>query len=121
MHYVALSITLINHKFFQNNYTEIFSSCLGSLIEYMCEYYITDALTHVKLMDGLWLVNRKIQLRSTPVKRLCGTHNIITVNGQFPGPTLHVRNGDKLKVKVHNQAQYNATIHWYVSPVLHAE
>eukprot|EP00253_Pinus_taeda_P000959 PITA_00959 len=52
-------------------------------------------------------------LRSTPVKRLCGTHNIITVNGQFPGPTLLVRNGDKLKVKVHNKAQYNATIHWH--------
>jgi len=52
-------------------------------------------------------------LRSTPVKRLCGTHNIITVNGQFPGPTLRVRNGDKLKVKVYNKAQYNATIHWH--------
>lgn len=41
-------------------------------------------------------------------------HNIITVNGQFPGPTLHVRNGDTLMVKVYNNAQYNATIHWCV-------
>eukprot|EP00253_Pinus_taeda_P017829 PITA_17829 len=65
------------------------------------------AMVSAKLHTHIFL------LRSTPVKRLCGTHNIITVNGQFPGPTLHVRNGDKLKVKVHNQAQYNATIHWH--------
>jgi laccase len=55
-----------------------------------------------------------IQIQSTSVKRLCGMHNIITVNGQFPGPTLHVRNGDTLMVKVYNNAQYNATIHWCV-------
>jgi len=52
-------------------------------------------------------------LQSKSVKKLCGTHNIITVNGQFPGPTLHVRNGDTLIVKVYNKAQYNATIHWH--------
>nr|AFV52378.1 laccase [Picea abies] len=52
-------------------------------------------------------------IQSTSVKRLCGMHNIITVNGQFPGPTLHVRNGDTLMVKVYNNAQYNATIHWH--------
>eukprot|EP00253_Pinus_taeda_P021543 PITA_21543 len=28
-------------------------------------------------------------------------------------PTLHVRNGDTLVVKVYNRAQYNATIHWH--------
>jgi laccase len=36
----------------------------------------------------------------------------ITVNGQFPGPTLEVNNGDTLVVKVTNKARYNVTIHW---------
>ncbi|MBA0746469.1 hypothetical protein Gogos_008988 [Gossypium gossypioides] len=30
----------------------------------------------------------------------------------FPGPTLEVRNGDSLEVKVVNKARYNVTIHW---------
>lgn len=49
------------------------------------------------------------------MNRLCKTHNIITVNGMFPGPTLEVNNGDTLVVKVKNQAKYNVTIHWYVT------
>ncbi|XP_057772516.1 laccase-3-like [Salvia miltiorrhiza] len=52
-------------------------------------------------------------VQSTPVKRLCKTHNIITVNGQFPGPTLEARDGDTLVVKVINTARYNVTIHWH--------
>ncbi|PRQ56885.1 putative laccase [Rosa chinensis] len=52
-------------------------------------------------------------IQATPVKRLCKTHNTITVNGQFPGPTLEVNNGDTLVVKVTNKARYNVTIHCY--------
>ncbi|KAG6403564.1 hypothetical protein SASPL_135789 [Salvia splendens] len=52
-------------------------------------------------------------VQATPVKRLCRTHDIITVNGQFPGPTLEVRDGDALVVKVINSARYNVTIHWH--------
>ncbi|KAL8102797.1 laccase-12-like [Apium graveolens] len=52
-------------------------------------------------------------VQSTPVKRLCNTHSSITVNGQFPGPTLEVNNGDTLVVKVVNRARYNVTIHWH--------
>ncbi|XP_052884891.1 laccase-12-like isoform X2 [Gossypium arboreum] len=52
-------------------------------------------------------------IQATPVKRLCNTHNRITVNGMFPGPTLEVRNGDSLEVKVVNKARYNVTIHWH--------
>ncbi|PRQ56868.1 putative laccase [Rosa chinensis] len=52
-------------------------------------------------------------IQATPVKRLCKTHNTITVNGQFPGPTLEVNNGDTLVVKVTNKARYNVTIHWH--------
>ncbi|CAN4122556.1 unnamed protein product [Withania somnifera] len=52
-------------------------------------------------------------IQATPVKRLCNTHSTITVNGQFPGPTLEVNNGDTLVVNVVNRAQYNLTIHWH--------
>ncbi|XP_027110722.2 laccase-5-like [Coffea arabica] len=52
-------------------------------------------------------------IQATPVKRLCNTHSTITVNGQYPGPTLEVNNGDSLEIKVINKAQYNVTIHWH--------
>ncbi|MCE0482492.1 hypothetical protein HAX54_041302, partial [Datura stramonium] len=50
-------------------------------------------------------------VQETSVTRLCRTKNIMTVNGQFPGPTLTVRNGDTLFVTVVNRARYNVTIH----------
>ncbi|KAM7527618.1 hypothetical protein LguiB_031028 [Lonicera macranthoides] len=55
----------------------------------------------------------KFVVQETPVKRLCRTNNIITVNGQFPGPTLDVRNGDTLVVEVLNSSPNNVTIHWH--------
>ncbi|KAM0941210.1 putative laccase [Dioscorea sansibarensis] len=47
------------------------------------------------------------------VKRLCKAHNIVTVNGMFPGPTLEVNDGDTLVVRVVNRVRYNVTIHWH--------
>jgi FtsP/CotA-like multicopper oxidase with cupredoxin domain len=38
----------------------------------------------------------------------------VTANGQFPGPTVEVSEGDSLVVNVVNNATYNITIHWYV-------
>jgi laccase len=52
-------------------------------------------------------------IQETPVKRLCNTHNIITVNGQYPGPTIEVKEGDTLVINVVNKAEYNVTIHWH--------
>ncbi|GLT68508.1 hypothetical protein SLA2020_407300 [Shorea laevis] len=52
-------------------------------------------------------------IEAVPVKRLCRTHSTITVNGQFPGPTLEVRNGDSLVIKVLNSARYNISLHWH--------
>jgi len=70
-------------------------------------------LTFLTAMASAEIQTHTFVLQSTSVKKLCGTHNIITVNGQFPGPTLNVSNGDTLIVKVYNKAQYNATIHWH--------
>ncbi|XP_057458644.1 laccase-4-like [Lotus japonicus] len=45
--------------------------------------------------------------------RLCSSKSIVTVNGQFPGPTLYAREGDTVLVKVLNKVNHNITIHWH--------
>ena len=47
------------------------------------------------------------------MKRLCKAQKIITVNGQFPGPTVEVYNGDTVAIKAVNLAPYNVTLHWH--------
>ncbi|KAF3775782.1 Laccase-3 [Nymphaea thermarum] len=51
--------------------------------------------------------------QATPVKRLCITHEVVTVNGQYPGPMLEVRNGDTLVITAINKSKYNVTLHWH--------
>lgn len=53
-----------------------------------------------------------VQVQMTNVTRLCVTKSIPTVNGEFPGPKLVVREGDRLVVKVHNHINYNVSFHW---------
>ncbi|XP_071713839.1 laccase-14-like [Rutidosis leptorrhynchoides] len=45
--------------------------------------------------------------------RLCTTKNVLTVNGQFPGPTITARRGDTVIVDVINKGDHNITIHWH--------
>ncbi|GFY85775.1 laccase/diphenol oxidase family protein [Actinidia rufa] len=52
-------------------------------------------------------------VREAPYKRLCKTKKILTVNGQFPGPTLYAHHGDTLIVDVYNRGKQNITIHWH--------
>ena len=47
--------------------------------------------------------------------RLCNARSIVTANGQYPGPTVEVSEGDSLVVNVVNNATYNITIHWYAN------
>ena len=54
------------------------------------------------------------QVQMASVTRLCSTKSIVTVNGQYPGPTLFAREGDHVVVRVANHVPYNVTIHWYV-------
>ena len=54
-----------------------------------------------------------MQVEEVPYTRLCGTKNILTVNGQFPGPTLYAYKGETIIVDVYNKAKDNITIHWY--------
>ncbi|XP_021855469.2 laccase-17 [Spinacia oleracea] len=47
------------------------------------------------------------------VTRLCHTKSIVTVNGQFPGPPIVAREGDRLIINVVNHVNNNITIHWH--------
>ncbi|XAR63952.1 Laccase [Bertholletia excelsa] len=47
------------------------------------------------------------------VKRLCHKKPLLTVNGKYPGPTIAVREGDKVEIRVTNLAIRNTTIHWH--------
>ncbi|RVX22789.1 Laccase-13 [Vitis vinifera] len=76
---------------------------LGLFLFFAFSASLADAETHY----------HDFVVQQTPVKRLCRTHNIITVNGQLPGPTLEVRDGDTLVIKVVNSARYNVTLHWH--------
>lgn len=47
------------------------------------------------------------------VTRLCHTKSLLTVNGEYPGPTIAVHEGDRVEVKVTNRITKNTTIHWH--------
>ncbi|GLT64513.1 hypothetical protein SLA2020_370000 [Shorea laevis] len=55
----------------------------------------------------------KFIVKEVPYTRLCSTKKILTVNGQFPGPTLYVNKGDTIVVDVYNKGNYNIIIHWH--------
>ncbi|CAN6471737.1 unnamed protein product [Victoria cruziana] len=55
----------------------------------------------------------KFDIRMKNVTRLCVTKPIITVNGQYPGPRIVAREGDRVIVKVVNHVSNNITIHWH--------
>ncbi|CAM8896143.1 unnamed protein product [Rhodiola kirilowii] len=47
------------------------------------------------------------------VTRLCHTKPLLTVNGQYPGPTIAVHEGDNVEIKVTNSISSNTTLHWH--------
>ncbi|GAA0145756.1 oxidase [Lithospermum erythrorhizon] len=59
------------------------------------------------------LVQHTFHVENIKVKRLCGEHEIVAVNGKVPGPTIRVNEGDTLLVHVLNNSPYNVTIHWH--------
>ncbi|XP_002971503.2 laccase-13 [Selaginella moellendorffii] len=52
-------------------------------------------------------------IQSHKVSKLCSTKHIISVNRKFPGPTIHLDEGDRVVVKVTNRVPHNMTIHWH--------
>ncbi|RVW81883.1 putative laccase-9 [Vitis vinifera] len=52
-------------------------------------------------------------VREASYTRLCSSKNILTVNGQFPGPTIYAKKGETIIVDVYNKGKENITIHWH--------
>ncbi|KAH7533914.1 hypothetical protein FEM48_Zijuj04G0182000 [Ziziphus jujuba var. spinosa] len=55
----------------------------------------------------------RFDIKLQNVTRLCHTKSIVTVNGQFPGPRIIAREGDRLLIKVVNHVPNNISIHWH--------
>ncbi|KAG4974665.1 hypothetical protein AAZX31_11G189200 [Glycine max] len=79
-----------------------------------CSWFLLGLLALIgSLASATEIHFHEFVIQARPVRRLCKTQNIITVNGQFPGPTVEARNGDFIVIKVVNAAQYNISIHWH--------
>lgn len=55
----------------------------------------------------------RFELKEEKFTKLCSSKNILIVNGQFPGPTIHAHQGDTIIVDVINSGNYNVTLHWH--------
>ncbi|XP_076898105.1 laccase-15-like [Bidens hawaiensis] len=53
------------------------------------------------------------EVKESNFTRLCKNKTILTVNGEFPGPTIYARRGDTLVVNVKNRGNLHITIHWH--------
>ncbi|XP_047334293.1 laccase-17-like [Impatiens glandulifera] len=76
-------------------------------------------VTAIFLIGGISEVNASATRHYTfnitlqNVTRLCHTKTMVTVNGQFPGPRIFAREGDRLLIKVINHVPNNISIHWH--------
>ncbi|CAM0908410.1 unnamed protein product [Alopecurus aequalis] len=52
-------------------------------------------------------------VKDTTYHRLCLNKTLLTVNGQWPGPTITARRGENVTVHVVNRGHKNITIHWH--------
>ena len=56
-----------------------------------------------------------LDLRIVPVVKTLGPDRVrmLSYNGSIPGPTLRVKQGSELSVRVHNDGDTEATVHWH--------
>ncbi|CAK9319905.1 unnamed protein product [Citrullus colocynthis] len=64
-------------------------------------------------MASAAIVEHSFTVQDMTVRRLCREQEITAVNGAYPGPTIHVQDGDVLIVHVTNNSPYDLTIHWH--------
>ncbi|XP_047944644.1 laccase-14-like [Salvia hispanica] len=82
-----------------------------SMLLFLCFIGIV-LLGGVKPSHGL-VRNYTFELTNSAHSRLCTNKTMLTINGQFPGPTIYARRGDLVNVVVINSADHNITIHWH--------
>ncbi|XP_077236892.1 laccase-17-like [Tasmannia lanceolata] len=81
---------------------------MGALLLALSVVLLSPSLTHAGITRHY---NFNIQLQN--VTRLCHTKSIVTVNGQFPGPSIIARDGDRIVVEVVNHVENNVSLHWH--------
>ncbi|KAL1533642.1 laccase [Salvia divinorum] len=64
-------------------------------------------------MSSAHPVVHRFEVTKSTHTRLCHTKSMLTVNGQFPGPTIYARRGEVVIIDVINNADQNITIHWH--------
>ncbi|KAI4354523.1 hypothetical protein L6164_003376 [Bauhinia variegata] len=84
---------------------------LRAIFFVLCALWILPELTLAKHERVTRHYTFHIKLQN--ITRLCQTKSIVTVNGQFPGPRIIAREGDRLVINVVNHVQHNVTIHWH--------
>jgi len=64
----------------------------------------------VELADG-----DTFDLRIAPVAKRLGEHTVrmLGYNGSIPGPTLRIREGSEIEVRIENQGDLADTVHWH--------
>ncbi|KAL5229222.1 hypothetical protein ABZP36_017487 [Zizania latifolia] len=84
-------------------------------ISYLLRSFVLVAVLMLFSANGAKGDTREYQfdVQMANVTRLCSSKKIVTVNGQFPGPTVFAREGDLVVVRVVNHAPYNMSIHWH--------
>ncbi|XP_047946827.1 laccase-14-like [Salvia hispanica] len=68
------------------------------------------------LLGGMTPVHalvHRFEVRRSTHTRLCTTKSMLTVNRQFPGPTIYARRGDVVLFDIINLSDQNITIHWH--------
>ncbi|KAL5721711.1 laccase [Ranunculus cassubicifolius] len=80
--------------------------------------FITSCLVlfHAFFISQAWAGKThhyEFELTRTRYTRLCSSKDILTINGEFPGPTIYAEKGDTLVVDVYNKADENITLHWH--------
>ncbi|PIA60393.1 hypothetical protein AQUCO_00300114v1 [Aquilegia coerulea] len=87
---------------------------VGALfITLLSSLWFLPELAIAKHADAGTTRHYQFDIQMQNVTRLCHTKSIVTVNGQFPGPKIFAREGDRLVIKVVNHVQNNISLHWH--------
>ncbi|XP_052138243.1 laccase-25-like [Oryza glaberrima] len=88
-------------------------ACCSSLLRLMILPVAFAVLVIASVAHGA-VVEHTFNVGNLSISRLCQPEMIITaVNGQLPGPTINVTEGDTVVVHLVNESPYNMTIHWH--------
>ncbi|KAK3120608.1 hypothetical protein QOZ80_9AG0690850 [Eleusine coracana subsp. coracana] len=74
---------------------------------------LVAALATVTTISEAVVVEHTFYVHEMNVTHLCNTTKIYVVNGQFPGPTIDVTDGDTVVVHVINRLDHGLTLHWH--------